>query len=192
MSRFCSIHFTAIWAGLKEIARYTYVGLRYKGSLNRGSTVFISDKFSDLFIWYRIKDVIDFFGIFDLHWNRMWKFWLIIAERFVKLLKDKLVQHPPVLLNKTRSYIFHISCKAFIKPKIIPPFHSDEVSKPLQEEIKTKICIDFLLRQSSKITKNAFANNCTSGQRRWVGEEAIMYCRKHVVSQGRSLRKWFS
>ena len=170
-----------------------YLGLRYKGSLNRGSTVFISNKFSDLFIWYRIKDVIDFFGIFNLHWNRMWKFWLIVAERFVKLLKDKLVQHAPVSLNKTRSYIFHISCKAFIKPKIIPPFHSDEVSKPLKKEIKTKIiALTFCCVSPLKSVKMPLQTTTYLSKGGCVGEEAIMYCRKDVVSQGRSLRKRFS
>ena len=171
-SRFSSLYRGSVpyillqfWPGWRKSLVIRTQGLRYKGPLNRGSTVFISNKFSDLFIWYRIKDVIDFFGIFNLHRNRMWKFWLIVAERFVKLLKDKLVHHAPVSLNKTRSYIFHIGCKAFIKPKIIPPFHSDEVSKPLQKKIKTKICIEFLLRQSSKVSKNAFTNNCTSGEK---------------------------
>ena len=42
ISRFCSIHFTVTLAGLKNIVRHTEDFL-YRGSLNRGSTVLLSD-----------------------------------------------------------------------------------------------------------------------------------------------------
>ena len=38
-SRFCSIHFTVILAGLKKIVHYSPRTSLYRGSLNQGSTV---------------------------------------------------------------------------------------------------------------------------------------------------------
>ena len=38
-SRFCSIHFTVILAGLKKIVHYSPRTSLYRGSLNRGATI---------------------------------------------------------------------------------------------------------------------------------------------------------
>ena len=43
--------------------------------------------------------------------------------------------HFPVLPEVISTNIFHIVGKAFIKPQVIPPFHSDQVTKPLMRKL---------------------------------------------------------
>ena len=43
--------------------------------------------------------------------------------------------HFPVLSEVIGTNIFHIVSKAFIKPQVIPPLHSDQVTKPLVRKL---------------------------------------------------------
>ena len=52
---------------------------------------------------------------------------------------DKLVHHTPGWFNKTQSDILRISSKALGKPNIVPPFHCNEISKPLKDEITNTV-----------------------------------------------------
>ena len=43
--------------------------------------------------------------------------------------------HSPVLPEMISAYVFHVVSKAFIKPQVIPPLHSDQVTKPLVRKL---------------------------------------------------------
>lgn len=93
---------------------------------------FFGGVYSNLFVRYRVKHAVNVLGIFYINWDWMRVTRLIFTESHLKFLHDKLVHHTPVRFNKACSYVFHECSKTFIQPKIVPPFHSYEIPKPLK------------------------------------------------------------
>ena len=61
----------------------------------------------------------------------------VLTIRQLRLKKPLRIQayHFPILSEMIRSDVFHIVSEAFVEPQVIPPLHSDQVTKPLVRKL---------------------------------------------------------
>lgn len=55
-----------------------------------------------------------------------------ISHKCLALKGSFTTYYFPLWMNMIHGREFHKTCKSFIQPKIIPPFHCNQVSKPLK------------------------------------------------------------
>ena len=71
--------------------------------------------------------------------------------------------HSPVLSEVISADVFHVVCKAFIEPQIIPPLHCHQVPKPLVRKLVRDDDGDILLvsgARGGRVTKQVGLPEC--------------------------------
>ena len=105
-----------------------------------------------------IKKCINFIRMINCDMDRLNTVSCITLQSMRNTAGLKIFKNMPVWFNSINSNIFHHIGKTFIQPKVIPPLHSYQITKPLMRQFMSNNKCNLLAAANGRIFINKKIN----------------------------------